>query len=335
MENTFRWAAVAAIGPIAWGTNYFVTHEYLPAGYPLYGAVFRALPAGLLLLCITRRLPHGAWWWRSLLLGICNMGAFFALIYLASQLLPVSIASTIMSASPLTMALFAWALLAERPTLPMLLGAGAGLAGVWLMLGAGTSAVDLRGVAASLAALLMSSCGYILTKKWGRAAGPLATTSWQLVAGVLVLIPFAALIEGAPPTVDLPALLGFTYVGLIATALSFTAWFAALNRLPASTVGLIGLLNPVTGVLLGTTLSGEVLTAQQLAGLVLVLLGITLSRTNSRERPGVRGWWARRSTRPRRCGRPGGSAGHRLAGHRSWRCGCRCEAAVLAEGGKA
>jgi probable blue pigment (indigoidine) exporter len=39
MESTFRWVLVTAIAPVTWGTNYFVTHEYLPAGYPLYGAV--------------------------------------------------------------------------------------------------------------------------------------------------------------------------------------------------------------------------------------------------------------------------------------------------------
>ena len=288
MENTLRWAAVTAIAPVAWGTNYFVTHEYLPTGHPLYGAVFRALPAGLLLLCLARRLPRGVWWWRSLLLGVCNMGAFFALIYLASQLLPVSLASTIMSASPLTMALFAWALLAERPTVQVLAGAGAGIAGVVLLLGTGTTAVDLRGVAASVAALTMSSCGYILAKKWGRADDPLATTSWQLIAGGLVLIPLAVVFEGAPPALDLPAIAGFAYVGLVATALAFTAWFTGLRHLSAATVGLIGLLNPVTGVLLGVLVSGEVLTARQVFGLVLVLLGITLSRPARGSRVEVR-----------------------------------------------
>jgi probable blue pigment (indigoidine) exporter len=206
------------------------------------------------------------------------MGAFFALIYLASQLLPVSLASTIMSASPLTMALFAWALLAERPTAQVLVGAAAGIAGVCLLLGTGSSAVDLRGVAASVAALTMSSCGYILAKKWGRADGPLATTSWQLIAGGVVLIPIAVVFEGAPPILDLPAVAGFAYVGLVATAIAFTAWFTGLRHLSAATVGLIGLLNPVTGVLLGVLVSGEVLTARQVLGLGLVLLGITLSR---------------------------------------------------------
>jgi probable blue pigment (indigoidine) exporter len=278
VENTFRWTLVTAIAPVAWGTNYFVTHEYLPAGHPLYGAVLRALPAGFLLLAVARRLPRGVWWWRSVLLGICNMGAFFALIYLASQLLPVSLASTIMSAAPFTMALFGWALLAERPTVLVLAGATAGIGGVVLLLGAAGAAVDLRGVAASVAALTMSSCGYVLAKKWGRADGPIATTSWQLIAGGLVLIPFAVIFEGAPPHLDLPAIGGFAYVGLVATALAFTAWFAGLRHLSAATVGLIGLLNPVTGVLLGVLVSGEVLTVRQVLGLGLVLFGIALRR---------------------------------------------------------
>ena len=67
MEDKFRWTLLTAIAPVAWGTNYFVTHEYLPPRHPLYGAVFRALPAGLLLLALARRLPRGVWWWRSVL----------------------------------------------------------------------------------------------------------------------------------------------------------------------------------------------------------------------------------------------------------------------------
>lgn len=65
---------------------------------------------------------------------------------------------------------------------------------------------------------------------------------------------------------------------MVATALAFAAWFAGLRHLPAATVGLVGLLNPVTGVLLGTVIAGEVLTVRQLCGLVLVLAGVLLGR---------------------------------------------------------
>ncbi|WP_198533367.1 EamA family transporter [Streptomyces sp. AcH 505] len=286
MEATLRWALVTAIAPVAWGTNYFVTHEYLPAGAPLYGAAVRALPAGLLLLLVRRQLPHGSWWWKSLVLGVLNIGAFFVLVYLAAQLLPTSIASSVMATSPLVMTALAWGLLAERPRLPQLAGAGVGIGGVCLMLLAGTGDVDGAGVLASVGAMLMSSLGYVLAKRWSAEVDVLASTSWQLLAGGLLLVPFAVATEGAPPALDGPALLGFGYVTFVATALAFAAWFAGLRRLPAATVGLVGLLNPVTGVLLGMAVAGEVLTARQWCGLALVLAGILLggSRRSRRSR---------------------------------------------------
>lgn len=270
-----KWVLVTAVAPVAWGSNYYVTHEYLPAGNPLYGALIRALPAGLLLLAVCRRLPTGSWWWRSLVLGTLNVGAFFVLIYVAAQHLPTSVAATVMATSPLVMMLFAWLLLADPPRVRHLTGAGLGIAGVALMLFTGVAAADPRGVLASAGAMAMSSLGYVLAKKWGGGVDVLSLTAWQLVAGALVLLPVAALAENPPP-LDGPAVLGFAYVTVVATALAFAAWFAGLRHLDAGTVGLVGLLNPVTGVLLGTVIAAETLSVRQLCGLVLVLAGIAL-----------------------------------------------------------
>ncbi|WP_406146281.1 EamA family transporter [Streptomyces sp. NBC_01012] len=278
MEANVRWALVTAIAPVAWGTNYFVTHEYLPAGDPLYGAAIRALPAGLLLLAVRRRLPRGSWWWRSAVLGLLNTGVFFALVYIAAQTLPTSLASTVMATSPMVMMMIAWGLVAERPHVRHLAGAAIGAGGVALMLLMGDASAAPLGVAASVAAMLLSSLGYVLAKRWGGEVDVLASTAWQLTAGGLLLLPFACLFEGAPPRLDGPALLGFGYVSVVATALAFAAWFAGLRHLPAATVGLVGLLNPVTGVLLGTLIAGEVLTVRQFCGLVLVLAGVVLGR---------------------------------------------------------
>lgn len=278
MEASWRWVAVTAIAPVAWGSNYYVTHEFLPADSPLYGGLLRALPAGLVLLAVCHRLPAGSWWWRSLVLGTLNVGAFFVLIYVAAQLLPTSVASTVMATSPVVMMLFAWLLLAAPPRSRHLAGAAIGIAGVVLMLFTGAVAADPRGVLASIAAMTMSSLGYVLTKKWSTDIDVLSLTSWQLVAGGLVLLPVAVAIEGTPPALDGPAVLGFLYVAVVATALAFAAWFSGLRRLDAGTVGLVGLLNPVTGVLLGTVIAGEVLNLQQLSGLALVLTGIVLGR---------------------------------------------------------
>ena len=281
-----RWVALTAVAPVAWGTNYFVTHEFLPADRPLYGAALRALPAGLVLLCLCRQRPHGAWWWRAAVLALLNVSTFFVLVYTASQLLPTSVASTVMALSPLTMMLIAWPLVSERPGLAHLAGAAIGLGGVCLMLLTGAAGVSAPGILASVAAMLVSSFGHILAKRWNAGADVLASTAWQLTAGGLFLLPLAAAVEGPPPPLPTPALLAFGYVALIATALAFTVWFTGLRHLPAGTVGLIGLLNPVTGVLLGTAFAGEPLTARQLCGLGLVLAGVVLGRP---KRAGRRG----------------------------------------------
>ncbi|GAA0495912.1 ABC transporter permease [Paractinoplanes deccanensis] len=297
MEATWRWTVITALAPITWGTTYFVTHRFLPADYPLYGAALRALPAGLLLLLVRRKLPTGSWWWRSLVLGTLTMGAFFALVYLAAQTLPTSIASTIMATSPVVLMLFAWAALAERPRAPHLAGAVIGVAGVCLMLLTGPVAVDARGVLASVSAMVMSSFGYILAKKWSSDVDVFSLTSWQLIAGGLMLVPAAVLLEGAPPALDTPALLGFGYITVVATAVAFAAWFTGLRHLSAGTVGLAGLLNPVTGVLLGTAVAHETLSVQQIGGLILVFLGVLLGQPLLRNFRAGRAVWRMRSQR--------------------------------------
>ncbi|WP_064750493.1 DMT family transporter [Solirubrobacter soli] len=303
MEASWRWPLITAIAPIAWGSNYWVTRHALPADFPLYGALIRALPAGLLLLALRPRLPRGAWWWRSALLGALNVGAFFALIYVAAQLLPTSVASMIMATSPLGLMLFAWLIVAERPRGPAILGAAVGIAGVVTMLAGGAGAIDPLGVLASVAAMTMSSVGYLLAKRWGGDVDVLTLTAWQLVAGGALLAVAAVAFEGGPPPVDATASLGFAYVSLVATALAFACWFAGLRHLDAGTVGLVGLLNPVTGVLLGTVLAGEALGVRQVAGIALVFAGILTASTSRR----ASSWsgsrprrWRRRSALPSR-----------------------------------
>lgn len=280
---------VTAIAPVAWGSTYVVTHALLPAEHPLWGALIRALPAGLTLLALARRLPSGSWWWKSLVLGVLNIGAFFVLVYLAAQLLPSSIASTVMATSAGVILVLAWPLLAQRPQLVSVLGAAIGFAGVAVMLAPGGEEINGWGVVVSLTAMMSSSVGFLLARRWGGDVPLLASTAWQLIAGSILLAPVALVVEGAPPVLDAGTFWGFVYITTIGTAVAFVAWFAGLRHLPAGVVGVIGLLNPVTGVLLGTLLVGEVLGVNQVIGIGLVLLGVLVgqfaARTTRSPRP--------------------------------------------------
>ena len=277
-DKSRRWVLITAIAPIAWGSTYFVTRHLLPADAALWGAVIRCLPAGLLVLLFTRRLPRGSWWWRSFVLGALTVGGLNVLVYVAAQRLPSSVAATIMSTSTGVFLLLSWIVLRQRPTLRAVCGATLGIVGVVVMLqptGAG-GALDGWGIAASVVAMLSSSIGFVLTRRWGADVAPLTMTAWQLIAGSLVVLPVAVVVQGAPPALDVPALLGFAYVIVIATAIAYAAWFSGLARLPGAVVGILGLLNPVTGVLLGVFLGGESLAPLQLGGLAPVLTGVVI-----------------------------------------------------------
>src|SRR3982751_4883864 len=86
--NSWRALALTAFAPTAWGTTYLVTERLLPPDRPLLSATLRALPTGLVLLGAPRRLPSREWWWRTVLLGLCNIGMFFPLLFLAAYRLP-------------------------------------------------------------------------------------------------------------------------------------------------------------------------------------------------------------------------------------------------------
>ncbi|MFE6621593.1 EamA family transporter [Streptomyces sp. NPDC057740] len=262
---------LTALAPVSWGTTYAVTTEFLPPDRPLFTALVRALPAGLLLLALARVRPRGAWWWKSAVLGALNIGAFFPLLFLAAYRLPGGMAAVVGSVGPLFVAGLAALLLGERPTVRTLLTAVVGAFGVSLVVLEAAGALDALGVLAALASTASMSTGTVLTKRWGRPddVGPLALTGWQLTAGGLLIAPLAVLVEGAPPALDAPAVGGYLYLALANTALAYWLWFRGIGRLTATQVTFLGPLSPLTAAVVGWAALGQALTPVQMAGMVL------------------------------------------------------------------
>ena len=271
MEDKWGWSLVAAVPPVLWGSTYFVNAHFMPADHPLWGSALRAAPAALLLLAVTRRLPHGAWIWRSALLGILNIGGFFLLLFIAAQLLASSVASSVMALAPVALTLSAWALLGQKPSVVLLIGAAVGAMGVPLLVGVGTGGFEAWGLAASLTAMLMNSIGSILARRWQGEIPVLHTTCWQLLWGGAALVIAAVVVEGAPPALGPSQLGAVAYLSILATAVAYLCWFGALRHIDAGVVGVVGLLNPVAGVSLGILAGGEALAGTQWLGLAIVL----------------------------------------------------------------
>ncbi|WP_071606431.1 EamA family transporter [Luteipulveratus halotolerans] len=274
MSNVARRTALTAIAPVSWGTTYLVTTELLPPDRPLMSGVLRALPAGLIAIAIGRRLPRGSWWWRAAVLGLLNIGAFFALLFLAAYRLPGGVAATLGAVGPLATTGFAFALLGERPTRWRLVWAVAGLGGVAMMVLRPGAGFDLLGVVAGLAGPFAMSAGVVLTRRWGRPVGVVPFAGWQLTAGGLFLLPVAVLVEGAPPHVDLAAVGGYAWLSVVGALIAYSLWFRGIGELPVVAVSFLALLSPVVATALGWIVLGQGLTALQTVGFAVALLSI-------------------------------------------------------------
>ncbi|WP_082097356.1 EamA family transporter [Demequina silvatica] len=272
--NPTRTLALTALAPITWGTSYLVTTELLPADRPLLTATLRALPAGLILLAITRVLPRGAWWWKAAILGTLNIGAFFALMFVAAYRLPGGVAATLAAVHPLLVTMLASRTLGERVAPLARAAAGAGVVGVALLVLTPGARLDAWGVVAGLGSAAATAAGVLLTKRWGRPVPILAFTGWQLLAGGLVLLVPMLLIEGAPPHLTTANVLGYAWLAVPGTALAYLAWFSGVLRLPASRVSLLSFLTPLTAGALGWAVLGQSLAPLQLAGGALILVAV-------------------------------------------------------------
>ncbi|WP_246486339.1 EamA family transporter [Kribbella qitaiheensis] len=240
---------------------------------------------GLLLVALTRQLPRGIWWFRAFVLGALNIGVFFALLFVAAYRLPGGVAATVGALQPLLVAVLSAGLLAERLKLRTTLAAIAGVAGVSLLVLRADARLDGWGVLAALGGAVVMATGVVLSKRWKSPAPLLATTGWQLVAGGLLLLPVALIIEGAlPASLTAANLAGYAYLTIVGSAVAYALWFRGLRALSPTDVTFLGLLSPVVATLLGWLALDQRLTGAQLVG-GLIVLGALVAAQLKRTKP--------------------------------------------------
>ncbi|GAB3476507.1 EamA family transporter [Marinomonas epiphytica] len=271
---------LAMIVPVLWGSTYAAIALYLQDMSPYWLAVWRALPAGLLLLLIVRRSPSLAFH-KLLQLGVMNIAIFFVLLLVAAYRLPGAVVGTLGATLPLQIVLIQWLVTKITPSRQSLISAALGLVGVMILLRP-NSDVDMIGVAAALLATLMVAISSLNMQRWviSDVAG---VAAWQLIIGGALLVPIVWWFTGPPilPTVDM--LPGLFWIVVLNTTLAYWLFVKAIRLLGAATFGLISLLNPVTAVILGIVLVGENLELHQFLGIVIIIISLFVNQLRARK----------------------------------------------------
>ncbi|WP_162651279.1 EamA family transporter [Lentilitoribacter sp. Alg239-R112] len=269
--------ALTGLAPMIWGSSYIVITQLLPDGYPLMSAAIRALPAGLLLLLFSPKLPTGEWWWKTLVLGALNFSVFWWLLFVAAYRLPGGVAATLGAMQPLIVVFAAFFILNVPIRKVSISSAILGIFGVALLLLTAEAGFDLIGIIAGFGGAASMALGVVLTRKWQPPVPLLRFTAWQLIAGGLLLLPFAIALEPNFPAFTMNSLVGYGYLSIIGGALTYIIWFRGIATLDPNTISPLGFLSPLMAVLMGWLVLNQSLTYLQILGTAIVLLSIWLA----------------------------------------------------------
>lgn len=276
LSQRSRWQDIAltALAPIIWGSTYIVTSELLPPNRPFTAALIRVLPAGLLLVLAMRRLPAQQHWLRLLILSALNIGAFQALLFVAAYRLPGGLAAVLGAVQPLMVMALAWWADGKSPARSTLAAAVAGVLGMALLLISPQTVFEPIGIAAAFLGAACMASGVWLTRRWQLELPVMALTGWQLLLGGLMLAPLAWWLDAPLPPLSILQWLAYAYLCLAGALLAYALWFRGIARLPTVAVASLGLLSPLTAVVLGWALLGQSMGGMALAGLVVVLVSV-------------------------------------------------------------
>jgi probable blue pigment (indigoidine) exporter len=284
-QHTGRWGYLAALTPIIFGTTYLLTTEFLPPGRPLLAGLMRSLPTGLVLI-IGSRIPPRRWMARFFALSVLYASGLFPLLFIAAYRLPGGVAAVINSLSPLVVIVISVPLLSSQIRRVQIIAGLVGTAGVTLLVLRSDARLDVVGLIAMAGAMIMFSVATVLTKRWGRPEGmtSVGVTGWTFLFAGLTLLPITLIIEGLPRHLTARNVAGLIYLVVISGIVAYAIWFWGLERLSASAVTFLTLLNPVTAALLGWVVLDQRLNSWQIVGALLILFSVALGQPGAIDR---------------------------------------------------
>ncbi|MEV7362629.1 DMT family transporter [Streptomyces sp. NPDC003343] len=284
-----RLAAGAATVTVVLWASAFVSIRSAGAAYAPGALALGRLLAGALTLgaiCLVRRegLPPRSAWRGTAISGVLWFGVYMVVLNWGERQVDAGTAALVVNIGPVLIALLGSRLLGDAMPPRLLAGMAVSFAGAVTvglsMSGDGGSSV--LGVVLCLLAAMAYAAGVVAQKPALGSASPLQVTTWGCLVGALTCLPFAGQLVRDAAQAPVSATLNMLYLGVFPTALAFTTWAYALARTTASRMGATTYAVPALVVLMSWLFLGEVPGLLTLAGGVLCLAGVAVSRSRSR-----------------------------------------------------
>jgi drug/metabolite transporter (DMT)-like permease len=264
--------------------------------YPVYGGqAVRYAVAAVILLFVARlrdrsgrvvRGPAGRWEWPLLAaLAATGLAGFNVCIVEGTRYTSPATIGTVVGSVPIVLAVAAPLMDGRRPARRIVAAAVVVTAGAGVANGLGGG--SLPGLLLALGALAGEVCFSLLAIPLLPRLGAVRVSAYSAAAAVPMLFAAGLVVDGTavvrPPTWGEAA--GFAYLSLVVTAGAFILWYDALGRIGADRAGLFAGLIPVSAVITTMVLGLRTPGMGELAGALLVGLGVVLGLRNSADGP--------------------------------------------------
>jgi drug/metabolite transporter (DMT)-like permease len=292
----------ATASAFTFGMSGPLAKSLMVAGWSPTAAVAARLALGAVVLAIVATLVKPDWVRQArehartvVVYGLIPVAGAQLCYYNAVAHLSVGVALLLEYTSPVLVIAWVWATTRRRPRGLTLAGVALAIIGVTLVLDVFHGAkVDAVGVAWGLGAAVCAVCYFMMSDAVTADGSGLHAIT--LAAGGLVVatVAVAALgMSGVMPMrftandavvagLTLPWYIPVLLMGIIATAIAYTLGISGVARLRPSFASLVGLAEVLFAVLAAWLMLGERMTAIQVFGGAVVLVGLALARQGDR-----------------------------------------------------
>jgi drug/metabolite transporter (DMT)-like permease len=285
-RNGQQLATIAAVITVILWASAFVAiraaaDHYSPGALAFGRLAVGTLGLGVIAMRYSRPRPRGKALRLIVAYGVAWFAGYTVVLNQAEHHLDAGTAAMLVNVAPILVAVSAGLLLGEGFPRTLIIGVSVAFVGVVIIAVGGPDGALTGsgiGIALALVAAVLYASGALLQKVTLRTVDAVTATFWGCLVGAVVLVPFApqfvAETVAAPPS----ALAVVVYLGVFPTAIAFSTWAWALARTNAGPMTATTLAAPAIAVVMSWVLLGELPTTLAMAGGMLCIVGVAISR---------------------------------------------------------
>lgn len=265
-----------------WGSNYVLSKYAMAAIPPITILLFRYLISVVILFPILKKTrfkkvkrEHRKYF---LIIGAVGYSFSLSLTLIGTSLMDASLSALLNALNPITIIVLATIILKEKITIKKISSIIVSITGVYVILGASNSNINMLGIIISVFGIFMWSTATVMIRKISGEYDPFQIVFYGMIIAVICTLPTSIIeLHFKPITFTVPSILSVLYLAIFCTIIAHTLWNKSLSLLDAGTCSMFYPLQPLTSAIMGVLILHEKLTLNYIIGGILISLGIIIA----------------------------------------------------------